>query len=195
MHITENDTIETLIDRALEEAAEARRARIRGAKTNRDRLMATGVLITADDARDNHYRILRIIEMAEEQGITQAEARKLWERQQVRYKVVGYLKDCAHLGETPEERDEREAPILAKAVGYQVGYKRACTHKRTKKYTGWQRWGGVMTCSRCGVTVQEDELRRATPSEQAGYAVRLLVALGEPVPAPVGTVDAAGHTW
>jgi hypothetical protein len=177
--LTLKDTVDTIAAAIAEHDRAVRQARIANAKNNTERLMAAGVIITADDAYDNAMRHQGIAERAKENGRTFAEQEAIEDRARTERNVRYFLEGIARDGETPQEKHDRQAPILAAKYGQQIGYKRPCTHRTTKTQTGWVSvWGGGMACRRCGAEATGTELaRKGGPSEQGKIAAALLAIL------------------
>jgi hypothetical protein len=172
-----NDTLETIIAKQDAAAEQARRDRFNRATTWEGKALATGLLITCDDAFDNAMRHAGAAERARQNGTTvRYELELVTTRNKVRA-AVRYLESLVRDGESPSERVARIAPILAAVKGQEEGMKRPCRHNSTKTKQGWRSYWGedkdAMICCRCG-EVSPDLTRTEGPSEQAQIAAMIL---------------------
>lgn len=190
--ILPDDTFATYAARRATEArarAEAaRRARISGASTNLDYLMAAGVVISEDAAFDNAMRAQGLAEEVKRTGKPAAtiEAERQVERD--RDDARNELRHIQQMGETMAEWSARVRAAQDAAVGTKDNG-RACSHVRTKKNLGWVNRIGFFTmlacdgdgypfkCCRCGAEVTVP--KPAQPTEQAKLAAKLLADLAE----------------
>jgi len=173
--LTLDDTVDTIYAKLAKVSRAARQARINTARTTGERLIACGVLITADDAFDDAMRHQGITERAQQNGRTFAEQEAIEDARRRARDVRNFLSGIVRDGETPQEKHDRQAPILSAKHGQQEGYKRPCTHRTTKSQVGWRPWGEDMICCRCGAKASPVELaRKGGPSEQAKIAGALL---------------------
>lgn len=193
--INPDDTFETYAARlAFEERAhaeEARRARIAGAKTNLEWLLAAGVA-SYDDGYGEMTRAFRAEKLADEVKRTGKPASVIeadWQAETDRDNARAELQNIWQMGETMAEWRARvtAAQIVAKGTKENG---RPCNHVTTKKDRGWINRSGCYTmiatdeagnypfkCCRCGVEV--DVPKRTLPSEQAVLAAKLLAELAK----------------
>ena len=138
-----------------EQAAAARAARLAGAKTNLDALIAVGVVVTCDDEYDRAMAHLGCTNRAKAAGRSYQEQRAIESTHKARRNAWEGLGRVLARTETPDEERERQAAILAGVVGYQEGKVRPCRHNSTKRERGWvATWDDdgrpAKVCCRCG---------------------------------------------
>lgn len=144
-----------------EQAAAARAARLAGAKTNLDALIAVGVVVTCDDEYDRAMAHLGCTNRAKAAGRSYQEQRAIESTHKARRNAWEGLGRVLARTETPDEERERRAAILDGVEGYQPGKARRCRHNPTKRVGGWGPviYEGhpsrgtdqeVRYCSRCG---------------------------------------------
>lgn len=181
--LTAADTLATLIERARQEAVEARAARIAKAKTNVDALIEAGVLITEDDAFDRAMQDLGDREYATAHGLSLILAWEIRRNASSVLSTAERLRFIVAAKETPAEERARRESILAAAVGTLNG--RRCAHRGTKKERGWINAIGChnfaasddagnrpFVCCRCGARATVPPVTE--PTEQAKIAAAIL---------------------
>lgn len=148
------DTIPELADRAAQRGRWEKRLKIAQAKTNVDRLMAQGVIVSCDDEMVSSYRYDHVGKLAAEYGMTHADAEALFYKVRDQWKVIDELRAAVFNRETNAEHAARVEAALASATGTMPSGK-PCKHNATKKERGWftydhEHW----VCGRCGTRVE-----------------------------------------
>lgn len=178
----EGDVIRELALAAIAARAAARQAKINGAKTNLEQLMAAGVIVTEDDARDNAYRYEYQCKVATALGIRPNEAGQLMRQADAEQDVVLRLLGAIYANETDAEQRARFDAVKATAQGAKENGK-PCQHRETKRERAWS--GPIFVngkpgdpihgadrvdfvCYRCGARVSADaHVHAATPGALA----------------------------
>ena len=158
-------------------AEDAERTKWAAAKSNEERLMLAGVLISCDDAHDNAMRHMGITERAGWAGVSFKLMEQALDYCNAADAVVGELNYTAHLGETNEEFAARfDEAVAALPATFAKGAKRPCKHQHTKSARGWISYNrNNYICCRCGAKLDLPE--RSTPTASARDALSLAVFL------------------
>ena len=175
----------------------ARRARFEAARSTPGKLLAMGVLTTADDEMEASFAYERRSAEAKARGVPMTQIEDEDRQRRAIRNIQSYLREASTYGETEAERSERIRVAHEAAVGFRPGSGRRCTHQPTKQKPGWMsRYGGynmlatdehgdmVHVCTHCGATVTLPG-KPPTPTADAARAAGLLLLL----PDPQGPVD------
>jgi len=193
------DTLTDVADKLDEAAEEARRDAIDKAKTNMQRLIAAGVIVTCDDEYEAAMIYAGREERAKASGRTVQEQTELEVAHKRRHAARTYCASIVAAGEAPHEYAERRAGILARVEGTRNG--RRCNHRTTRKHEGWVHVDAVetdypwtdehgvqrsakahpdgMLCYRCGAFIADTDLAlQGGPTAAARAAAAILEAAG-----------------
>lgn len=174
----------------------ARLARFEAARTTTGKLLAVGVLTTADDEMEASFAYERRSTMAKARGVPMTQIEDEDRQRRAIRNIQAYLRAATLHGETEAERSERIRAAHEAAVGFRPGSGRRCTHQPTKQKPGWvSKYGGynlyatnehgdmVHVCTHCGVTVTLPG-KPPTPTADAARAAGLLLLLPDPQGSP-----------
>lgn len=164
-----------LVNQSVDASMAARKAQYESAKTNTERLMVAGVIVTCDDAQDNAMRWQYCSDIAKEAGVNSCLVSAASDFSRIYDSIVDQLKYIVSQNETPEEFGARVSAAAAKVEGKREGAKRTCKHNTTKKDTGLMRVqrtsdGIEYVCCRCGARfVVSAQATEPTPAAEAAF--------------------------
>lgn len=188
-NVSTGDTMADLIAERLAKVETARREKWNKAKTNLERLMIQGVVITCDDEMDNYYIGKYRSEQAKLAGVSVDLYTRAAEFAQEAEGILLTARTTAENYETREEHWARVEEAAAKAAHpVAKGMKKPCRHNATKtshgliestpaqeRMAGKERW----RCCRCGTEFTIFE-KPALPTAAAQAAAHLVKAFGRP---------------
>lgn len=169
-----------------EAESEARRkAAFEKARTNEERLMVLGVIVSCDDEMEASFRWEGQRELAIFYGISGRQVEEEDADNKARERLINFLTEAVRDGETREERRERIWAALAQVPKGQKtdrkGKVSKCSHRALRTSRGWERWpadGEVdprssnFMCWACGA--QCFVPHREEPTANAVQAARIL---------------------
>jgi hypothetical protein len=187
--LTDSDTLSGIFPEFTaycEAESEARRkAAFDKARTQEERLMVLGVIVSCDDEMEASFRWEGQRQMAIFYGLSGRQVSEEAEDNKARERLINFLSEAVEYGETREERRERIQAALALAPKGQKtdrkGKVSKCSHRALRTCRGWERWpadGEVdprssnFMCWACGATCFVPHREEPTPN--AVQAARLL---------------------
>lgn len=189
--MTRGQLMIALVEKRLEDIETLRRAKIAGAKTNLEQLMAQGVVITCDDAFDNAMRDQGVTERAKAAGVSFQLMDEALDFCRLADGIIDGFRRIARQGESDEERAARfRAAEAALPETFQKGKKKACRHNGTQRERGWMACGSIgpaivptirHVCCRCGAELLFPD-RPGTVSQAAKEARHLVELLSNDEP-------------
>lgn len=181
--VSTGDEMADLVAERLAAVETARRARFEKARTNTERLMELGVIITCDDERDAYYIGKHRSEQAKLAGVTERLYTRADEFARIAEGIVDEARRIASQNETDEEHSARVEEAAAKSEHpVAPGMKKPCRHNATKtargltfagERDGKERW----ICARCK-TEFTIPAKPALPTAAAQQAATLVARFG-----------------